>query len=265
MSRSPRFPLIAVLAVLALATPVLRGADGGAVTLAPSSPPIIFVGFVGGFVRHTNPHHAPVQFARRLRQIVPKDAYIEVFENRHRTAAYKKILQLLDRDHDGELSDAEKSQAQIVLFGQSWGGSAVVLLARQLDHIGIPVLLTVQVDSVAKLWQKDGVIPNNVLSAANFYQPHGLIHGRSQIIAADPTRTEIVGNYRFDYKETPVRCEGMSWYDRVLTPGHMQTDCDPGLWTQVENIVRKRIDRGRATIAVAPVVDNREASVTDPH
>ena len=252
MSRSPRFPLIAVLAVFALATPVVRGTDGGAVSLAPSSPSVIFVGFVGGFVRHDNAHHAPVQFARRLREIVPKDAYIEVFENRHRKAAYKKILQLLDRDHDGELSGAEKSQAHIVLFGQSWGGSAVVLLARQLDRIGIPVLLTVQVDSVAKLWQRDGVISDNVVAAANFYQPHGLIHGRSEIVAADPTRTEILGNYRFDYRQTPVHCEGMSWYYRVITPDHMQTDCDPRLWGQIENIVRERIDKDRTTIAVAP-------------
>jgi hypothetical protein len=243
---------------------MLSGAEGGAVPLVHSSPSLIFVGFVGGFVRHDNPHHAPVQFAKRLRQTFPKDAYIEVFENRHRRAAYRKILQLLDRDHDGTLSDIEKLQAHVVLFGQSWGGSAVVLLARQLNRTGIPVLLTIQVDSVAKLWQKDRVIPDNVAAAANFYQPHGLVHGRSQIVAADPTRTEILGNYLFDYKVTPLRCEGMSWYDRLLTPGHMQTDCDPRLWGQVENIVRERIDMDHSIVAASPMSDNHESSQTNP-
>jgi hypothetical protein len=264
VSYRPRFPLIAVLAVFALATPGLKGAEGGAVTLAPAAPSLIFVGFVGGFIRHDNPHHAPVQFAKRLRENFPKGAYIEVFENRHRRAAYNKILQLLDRDHDGALSDVEKSQAHVVLFGQSWGGSAVVLLARQLNHIGVPVLLTVQVDSIAKLWQKDGVIPENVAAAANFYQPHGLLHGRAQIVAADPARTEILGNYRFDYRENPIRCEGMPWTYRVLTPGHMQTDCDPRLWGQIENIVRTRIGLDHSIVASAPIGDNRESSVTKP-
>ena len=259
-----RFSLVATLAIFALAAPVLKGADGGAVPLAPATQSFIFVGFVGGFVRRNNPHHAPVQFANRLRQTAPKDAYIEVFENRHRGTAYRTILQLLDRDRDGALSDAEKSRARIILFGQSWGGSAVVLLARQLDRTGIPVLLTVQVDSVAKLWQKDRIIPDNVAAAANFYQTHGLVHGRSQIVAADPTKTEILGNYRFDYKETPVQCEGMSWYDRMLTPGHMQTDCDPRLWGQVENIVHSRMEFDHSIVTAAAVSDGQEISVTNP-
>lgn len=263
MSRSPRFPSLVAVAILALAIPALSAVEDGAVSFIPASPSLIFVGFVGGFVRYNNPHHATVQFAKRLRQTVPKDAYIQVFENRHRKAAFKKILQLLDRDHDGTLSDAEKSHARIILFGQSWGGSAVVLLARELDRIDVPVLLTVQVDSVAKLWQKDRVIPDNVAAAVNFYQPHGLIHGRSEITAADPTRTEILGNYRFDYKETPVRCEGMSWYDRVITPGHMQTDCDPRLWGQVENFVRARMDADHAVVANAPPAENL-TSASDP-
>ena len=263
MSRLPRLSLILAFAILALVTPVLRAAEG-AVTAAPAPSSLIFVGFVGGFVRHDNPHHGPVLLAKRLRQTAPKDAYIEVFENRHRKAAYKKILQVLDRDRDGTLSEAEKSQARIVLFGQSWGGSAVVLLARELARIGIPVLLTVQIDSVAKFWQKDRVIPDNVAAAANFYQPHGFIHGRSQITAADPARTEILGNYRFDYKETPVRCKGMSWYDHVITPGHMQTECDPRLWGQVEDLVRARIELNSTIVAAAPVSENDAPSVTNP-
>ena len=50
-------------------------------------------------------------------------------------------------------------------------------LARALEKDGIPVLLTVQVDSVAKLGKNDTTIPANVAQAANFYQPHGLVHG----------------------------------------------------------------------------------------
>jgi len=243
--RVPRFAgsriLFLALLVSFAGAPMLRGAEGTAVNVAPKSSPYILVGFVGGFVRHTNPHHGPVKVANRLQQDSPKDAYVEVFENRHRKAALKSIVHLLDANHDGVLSDQEKASAHVMLFGQSWGGSAVVLLARELDRIGVPVMLTVQVDSVRKLWQKDGVIPDNVAAAVNFYQPHGIIHGRPEIKAADNTKTRILGNYRFDYHQAAVHCEGYSWFDRYITPDHMQSECDPHIWTQVENLMRERM------------------------
>jgi hypothetical protein len=120
-----------------------------------------------------------------------------------------------------------------------------------LDRAGIPVLLTVQVDSVTKPWQRDGVIPDNVAEAANFYQPHGLLHGRSEIRAADDSKTQILGNFRFDYQKTPVRCAGTSWFDRTFTPSHMQSQCDPALWTRVEELVRQQLESPVRTMAVA--------------
>jgi pimeloyl-ACP methyl ester carboxylesterase len=218
-------------------------AANGAIEAQPSSKiNYILVGFAGGFVRHNNPHHGPVQLAQRLRREAPAGTYVEVFENRRRKRAYNTVLRLLDSNHDGNLSDDEKSQARVILFGHSWGASAVVLLARELDHAGVPVLLTVQVDSVAKPWQQDGVIPDNVAAAVNFYQSHGLIHGRSEIKAEDGTKTQILGNYRFDYRQHPVKCEATSWFDRTFTPSHMQSQCDPQIWNRVEDLVRERIE-----------------------
>ncbi|MGA7754702.1 MAG: hypothetical protein WCB05_17860 [Candidatus Sulfotelmatobacter sp.] len=235
-----------------LAAPFVRAADGGFVEHAPGSPSYILIGFVGGFVRHDNPHQGPVLFAQRAQRTLPKNSYIHVFENRHRKTAYKTILRLLDSNHDGRLSDEEKSQARIILFGHSWGASATVLLARDLDREGIPVLLTVQVDSVAKPWQHDGIIPENVVAAANFYQPHGIIHGRAHIAAADQSKTQILGNYRFDYRQAPVQCEGTSWFDRTFTPSHMQSECDPHLWSQVDNLLLQRTEPQPGTVAAIP-------------
>lgn len=207
------------------------------------SPTYILIGFVGGFVRHDNPNHGPVRLAKNISHSESKDTYIQVFENRRRKSAYRTILRLLDRDHDGDLTAAEKDQAHIILFGQSWGGSAAVMLARDLNQIGIPVLLTVQVDSVAKFWQNDTLIPPNVAEAVNFYQPHGLVHGRRAIRASDPSRTEILGNYRFDYRQTPVSCDStLTWADRFFTPGHAQSECDPNLWGKVEALVRHQLE-----------------------
>ena len=206
-----------------------------------AAPSNIVIGFVGGFVSHENLHHGPVQLAQRIRQTSPKGTYIRVFENRRRKRAYDAIIRQLDTDRDGILSSEEKARARIILFGQSWGASAAVILARELRRQGIPVLLTVQVDSVAKVWQNDAVIPDNVAEAVNFYQPHGIIHGRAKITAADPAKTEILGNYLTDYRKEPIQCPQASWFDHVFTPSHMQTDCDPRLWSQIENMVQRRL------------------------
>ena len=260
MSRFARYPILAV-AVAALATtaaaPLLHAADGVSSVRPAAPPPYILVGFAGGFVRRNNTHHGPVQLAQKIQQSLAQGdssgVSIQVFENRHRRAAYGAILAQLDSNHDGVLSAQEKAQARIILFGHSWGGSAVVMLARELDRAGIPVLLTVQVDSVAKPWESDKVIPENVAAAANFYQPHGLIHGRSQITAADGSKTQILGNYRFDYQKNPVPCQGAgTWFDRLLTPSHMQSQCDPRLWTQVETLVRQHMEPAPTTVAALP-------------
>jgi hypothetical protein len=241
----------AIFATLALAPPRLAAADG-AVANRPTTPTYILIGFAGGFVRHDDPHHGPVRLAQKLQQDLPQGASIQVFENRHRKAAYNTILRLLDTNHDGMLSDQEKTLARIILFGHSWGASAVVMLSRELNRAGIPVLLTVQVDSVAKPWQHDKVIPENVAAAVNFYQPHGFVHGRSQITAADDSRTQILGNYRFDYRKDPVQCEGGSWFQHTFSPSHLQSQCDPRLWSQVEVLMRQRMEPQPATVATLP-------------
>ena len=251
MSSVARFPILAAL-VATLAAPLLTAADGALASQPPPKASYILIGFAGGFIRHDDPNHGPVQLAHRVQPDLPQDASIQIFENRHRRSAYDAILRRLDSDHDGNLSAAEKAQARIILFGHSWGASAVVMLARELNRAGIPVLLTVQVDSIAKPWESDGVIPQNVAEAANFYQPHGILHGRAHITAADHSKTEILGNYRFDYQKTPVSCRGGSWFQRTFTPTHMQSQCDPRLWSQVETLIRQHMEPSPVAAAALP-------------
>jgi hypothetical protein len=236
---------VVALAILGATLPYLSHAEDSALirseAAAAPAPSNIVIGFVGGFVRHDNAHHGPVQLGQRIRQTVPQDTYVRIFENRRRKRAYDTVVRLLDTNHDGVLSSEEKARARIILFGHSWGAAAAVLLARDLRRQGVPVLLTVQVDSVAKVWQHDSVIPDNVAEAVNFYQPHGLVHGRTQITAADPAKTAILGNYRIDYSKTPVECPQASWFDHAFTPAHMQSECDPRVWSQIETMVRQRL------------------------
>ena len=206
-----------------------------------TSSPVIVIGFVGGFVRHDDLVHGTAQLGARLRGEYPSGIAVQVFENHHEDQAYRAVLRILDTDRDGTLSPAEKQNARIVIFGHSWGASETVNLARQLQKNGIPVLLTIQVDSVRKLGQDDAVIPSNVAQAVNFYQPDGILHGRPQIRAADPARTKIIGNFRFDYKANPVRCDQYPLRERIFSKAHTEIECDPKVWGQVESLIRSKL------------------------
>ena len=212
-------------------------------TTAPDRPaPVIVIGFVGFIDRPDDLRLSVVKLAERLRESYSSDVYVEVFENRKKEKARQTIWQLLDTNHDGILSSAERNRAQIILYGHSWGGSTVVSLSRQLQKDEIPVRLTVQVDSVHKLGQNDARIPANVLEAANFYQPHGFFHGRRRIFAADPAATKILGNYRFEYEKHSVRCpSSFSWYEMYFARAHIQMDCDPKAWSRVESLIRQHL------------------------
>lgn len=201
-------------------------------------PPTIVIGFVGGFIRHTDLVHSEVQLADRLRKAYPSGVDVETFESYRGESAKRRIVSLLDVNHSGKLTVAEKQDARIILYGHSWGASEAITVARELQTEGIPVLLTVQVDSVAKFGQNDSVIPANVAQAVNFYQPDGFVHGQSTIRAADPAHTKIIGNFQFDYKDLPYTCDKYPWYDRFFVRTHTQIECDPNVWKQAEALIR---------------------------
>jgi len=204
-------------------------------------PPAMVFGFVGGFISPDNMVHGGVQLAARLRKDYPAGVYVKVFSNHRGEDAHVEILRLLDTNHDGKLSAEEKQNARIIIYGHSWGGSETVALAKLLQNDGIPVLLTIQVDSVAKLGEDDSLIPSNVAQAANFYQLSGIIHGRARIRAADPSQTKILGNFRFDYNSHPVRCTGYPWYARAFEYSHLEIECDPNVLNRVESLIRSRL------------------------
>jgi hypothetical protein len=206
-----------------------------------TKPPAIVIGFVGGFIAHDNPVHSEVQLAAQLRKEYPAGVVVETFESYRGERAQRKILKLLDTNHDGTLTAEEKQDARIIIYGHSWGASESVYLSRALEKDGIPVLLTIQVDSVSRPGRNDTTIPANVAQAANFYQTHGFLRGHHDIRAADPGRTRIIGNFLFDYEASPLKCSEYPWYDRIFVKPHTQIECDPAVWDQVESLIRSNL------------------------
>jgi pimeloyl-ACP methyl ester carboxylesterase len=236
-------------AVVVLAT---ASAHGQAPTPALTAPTVIVVGFVGGFVHSNDERHPEVLIAQQLSGEKIAGLHAATYENRHRGKALEQILHWLDTDGDGRLSVAEKQNARIVLFGHSWGGSAVIKLARDLSRQGIPVAMTIQVDSVNKIWGSDCIVPPNVGEALNFYQTRGLVHGCQTLLAADPSRTRILASNRLDYTSQPVGCKSCSWLNRHFLKSHEAMDCDQNVWSQIENQIQAKIK----DVLQAPPVDH---------
>lgn len=212
--------------------------------------PVIVIGFLGGHVKKNNAIHREVQLAMHLRENHPVGVYVQVFQNSHGEKAFQQILHQLDVNHDGVISPAEKQHARIIIYGHSWGASETVTMARQLQDDKIPVLLTILVDRVAKIGEGDPRIPANVAQAVNFYQLDGLLHGRSTIRAVDPARTQIIGNYQFDYKDKHVSCDEYPWYARLFMGPHIEIENDPRVWNQVESLISAKLPPEKTTTAL---------------
>ena len=202
---------------------------------------LIVIGFMGGNVSADNLLHREALLAKELQQRYPLALHAVVFANRDGASALRNVLQLLDANGDGTLSATEKNAARIVIYGHSWGASETVTLARRLNALDIPVLLTIQVDSVEKSNQDDASIPPNVREAVNFYQTQGLVHGRRAIAAMDTKHTTILGNYQSDYRDHPISCAGFPWFARTFMRPHIEIENDPSVWVRIQEMIRGKL------------------------
>jgi hypothetical protein len=218
----------------------------------------IIIGFVGGFVKHDDAKHPEVHFAACLRDRYPSRIDAEVFSNHDGQKALRQVLHLLDTDRDGVLTAVEKEHARIIIYGHSWGASETVTLARELGRNGIPVLLTIQVDTIAKPKQKGSIIPSNVANAVNFYQPGGLLHGRSEILAADPARTKIIGNFRMTYEDHPINCDNYPWLARTFDKPHHEIENDPRVWDQAASLIDSELSDPASSVTSLRTSEGRQ-------
>ena len=202
---------------------------------------VIVIGFVGGFVRRNDQKHPEVQFAEYLREHYRSDIHAEVFGNHHGKKALQEVLRLLDSNGNGTLSSAEKEDARIIIYGHSWGATESVVVARELEKRGIPVLLTIQVDSIAKPGRDNSMIPANVAKAINFYQSGGPLHGRAEIFATDPAQTTIVGNLHMTYEGRSINCDNYPWYARVFNKPHHEIENDPRVWALAASLIDSEV------------------------
>lgn len=216
----------------------------------------IILGFVGGFARRDDMKHPEVLFATYLQNRYGSAVHVEVFGNHEGKVAIKDTIRRLDKNNDGLLTDAEKTQTRIILYGHSWGASQVLAIARELQLREIPVALTVQIDSVKKLGQDDRRVPTNVATAVNFYQSRGVTPGQPHIVPADATRTIIVGNFHMRYKHHQIKCDNYRWMSRVFNGPHHQIENDPQIWDRVTSLIDSELLRTDSEIQLVSPLES---------
>lgn len=200
--------------------------------------PVIVIGFLGGFVKRGERNHPEVWFAQYLRERYPSIIFAETFSNHEKEKALRAVSGLLDTNCDGVLSESEKAKARIVIYGHSWGASECTEFARELGKLGIPVLLTAQIDIISKPHETPVLIPPNVARAANFFQTSGgFLHGKRRIIAVNAARTEIEGNFLMTYRKTPVDCRNFPWLARTFNRSHHEIENDSRVWAQIDTLI----------------------------
>lgn len=196
----------------------------------------LVIGFLGSWERWDDPNRGVRKTALQLRELRLPGVFAETVENHHRERAVDLVTQAFDFNRDGRLDPAEAAKARVVLYGQSLGGSAAVWTAKRLAGLEVPVLLTVQIDSVGI---GDELIPSNVAQAANLYQREPLtIRGVRRIRAEDPSRTRILGNYRYRYFMLfPASSPPETRARRVLGGAHARMEADPAVWGHVLTLI----------------------------
>jgi hypothetical protein len=198
---------------------------------------VLVLGFMGGRDAW-NKDNALQRLALKLRTL--ERVHVETLENTKRALAIELVRNSFDSNRDRLLDEQERASVQLILYGQSFGGAAIVKLARQLKAMQVPVLLTVQIDSVGR---GDRVVPSNVAQAANLFQRNGLvIRGEEEIVAEDPLKTKILGNFEFDYKYKSVDISRVPWYKKIFRVAHNKIEHDPDVWAKVEELIIATVD-----------------------
>jgi hypothetical protein len=209
--------------------------------LAPGQ--ILIIGFMGGREPWNNDDRNVRKLALKLRSRNEPGVCVETVENKKRSLALELIKNAFDIDRDGKLDDRERSSIRLIVYGQSFGGAAVVKLARQLKKLDVPVALTVQVDSVGR---DDRIIPSNVVRAANLFQRNGwFIRGEPEINAEDPAKTTIIGNFEFDYSHKQIDLSRVPIMKKAFRVAHTRMEYDPDVWKKVEEMILESLEKLR--------------------
>lgn len=153
---------------------------------------IVYLGVVGALETANNGSSGLVQIRETLSQPAYQDVCAKTFSPYVWRSGLQYVLKHFP-SHVGVLTEEELERSpKVILVGHSMGGWAIISVARQLKSKGIPVELSIQVDSVGIT---DQTVPKNVKAAAIFHARDILMFMTTKKIKAEePSQTKLVGN-----------------------------------------------------------------------
>jgi pimeloyl-ACP methyl ester carboxylesterase len=153
---------------------------------------ILYAGFVGALESSNNKRSGIVQIRDSLQGPGYRDVCAKSFSPYTWNSGETWILQHFPKHPGRESQDDLASSPKVILIGHSAGGWAMLHVARDLNRRGIPVELTIQVDSVGI---NDHTVPANVKAGAIFHAHDILMFMTTKNLRLeDPARTTLVAN-----------------------------------------------------------------------
>jgi pimeloyl-ACP methyl ester carboxylesterase len=206
---------------------------------------ILVMGIVGGWERWDAEHRGTRRTALQLRGENLPGVWIETVENHKLYLADELVRNAFDFDKSGKLEPGETKLVRLILYGHSLGGRATLRFCRELNAAGIPVQMAILIDAYGR---DPYTVPPNVSLAANLYQRDtGFVRGSDKLVAEDPQRTRILGNWRYTYRDKDVPMpDHEPRMRRWFMGSHLKMEYDPAPWQRVKELIIEAAKNGTA-------------------
>lgn len=209
----------------------------------------LIVGFLANYEENGDTTQPDNQLATRLRALSLPGVYVETAGGSSYGKALKLLLAAGGRDSKGRCGPRGCRDVRFIFYGYDHGAAELVKAARRLESLSLPVALAVEITNPAGC---TGVIPSNVARAANVcLDQRWADHGRKQVHAEDPAKTQILANLRSSSDGRWLDISEATQLGLKVWSRDPHMEFDPLVWNHVEDFILDELHR--AGIPGAPV------------
>jgi len=235
---------LAVLLTASLAFPASARAQEPRQFKTPTPLPAdstLIVGFLAKYQETADKRQPDTAMATRLRALNLPGVFVETAGESRYGDVFKLILATTGRDAKGRCEPAGCRDVRIILYGYLRGAEEMAKVERRLGSLGVPVALVVGLTNIGAC---EGTIPANVARAANIcLDLRWVDHGRKQVRAEDPAKTQILANLRTSSDGRWLDISKAAQPDAKEWPRDPYLEFDPIAWNHAEDFILDELHR----------------------
>lgn len=236
-----------------LAWPVALGAQHKKEFATPTPLPsgsTLIVGFLAKFEENGDKREPGNMLAVRLRALQLPGVYIETAGDSSYGDALKLVLAAAGRNSQGACAPQGCRDVRFIFYGYLHGAEEMLKATRKLGSHGLPVALAVELTNAGAC---GGTIPSNVARAADIcLDQRWADHGRKQVRAEDPAKTQILANLRTSTAGRWLDISEATQPDPKDWPREPYLEFDPIAWNHAEDFILDELHRAGIPGAPAP-------------